>query len=258
MFIIEAQLEENQNKEWALNFLISFFQDLSLSPAISILNKTFFIKLSESDRFGKTLTNSPKILTLLLPETFMSIYKRIFLPTPVTINIENVKETCQSPRFTTMTPLSSNRKLIKFTTLDLVSSTSPRVHTPFGLRTRVASENEIGSVDALPMETLISNRFQTLFSEGKIEMIKKGSPTKENFEKFKSIYGRNSSIINPKISRIKQKTEAKPVTSIEFNPLEPVEVSFGDIWSFEEKLEEINTMESPVKDQKISISEHLS
>jgi len=38
------------------------------------------------------------------------------------------------------------------------------------------------------------------------------------------------------------------VTSIEFNPLEPVEVSFGDIWSFEEQLEEINPMDSPVKD----------
>jgi len=191
MFIIEAQIEESQNKEWALNFLISFFQDLSLSPAISIFNKICLIKLSESDRFGKTLTNSPKVLALLLPETFMSIYKAIFAPTPVTINIENVKETGQSPRTLTTNPLSSNRKFLKFTTLDLNSQTSSRVQTPSELRTRVASENEIGSVDALPMETLIGNRLQTLFSEGKIEMIKQGSPTKENFKKLQSIYSKN-------------------------------------------------------------------
>ena len=264
MFIIEAQLEESKNKEWTTNFVIAFVQDLTLSPAISIFYKAILIKLTESDRFSKTLNKSPKILALILPETFTSIYKAIFVTIPTVPKISlNAKEptaavTLQSPRVTTMSPMSSNRKLLKFTTLDFNSPTSARVNTPAEFRTRIASENEIGSVDLLPMETLISNRFQTLFSEGKIETIRQGSPTKENFEKMRATnpYTKNPStglltISNPKSSLIKQGASARPFASIGLKNLSPSrehgEMSLDEIWNFAERPED-----EPVSQPKFS------
>ena len=73
MFIIEAQQDGSQNISWAINFVISFVQDLSLSPVISIFSKILLIKLSRNGRFLKR-KRSKQILIILLPDTFKSIY----------------------------------------------------------------------------------------------------------------------------------------------------------------------------------------
>ncbi len=76
MFIIEAQQETSQNKDWAFNFIISFMQDNTLSPLISVAYKVFLLKLSQSDRFAKAL-NHPKLLALVIPDAFRTIYVKI-------------------------------------------------------------------------------------------------------------------------------------------------------------------------------------
>ena len=279
MFIIEAQQDASQNKSWAENFVIAFVQDLSLSPALTAINKVLLIKVSETDRFGKTLTKSPRILSLLLPEAFKSIYQRIFVNTPATVKLnakENVKDAGLSPRTTTMSPLSSNRKFLKFTTLDLQpQSASQRNPLQSEFRTRIASENEIGSVDLAPMETLINNRFQTFFPEAKAETVRPTSPTKQNFEKMQTtnMYSKSSFTNFPtfattlKGSILKQSNlnTTKPFQTIEFNVKEPVEMTLDDIFQFAEQPDEgeeipqasrlklfknINTMESPIREKK--------
>jgi len=60
MFIIEAQQDASQNKTWAFNFVISFIQDLSLSPALSALNTVLLIRFSVTERVAKKI-KSPKI-----------------------------------------------------------------------------------------------------------------------------------------------------------------------------------------------------
>jgi len=77
MFIIEAQQDGSQNISWAINFAISFVQDLSLSPVISIFNKVLLLRLSKNDRFLQR-RRSKQILTILLPDTFKSIYVNFF------------------------------------------------------------------------------------------------------------------------------------------------------------------------------------
>ena len=73
MFIIEAQQDASQNRNWALNFIIAFGQDLSLSPFMSLFNKVSFFKLSQTRRFIKLL-KSPRIVAFFLPSNFRSIY----------------------------------------------------------------------------------------------------------------------------------------------------------------------------------------
>ncbi len=72
LFIIEAQKEASENREWAINFAIAFVQDLSLSPAITTATTVFFIKLFEKEKFAKAI--SPKIQGALLSESFKAIY----------------------------------------------------------------------------------------------------------------------------------------------------------------------------------------
>ena len=116
--------------------------------------------------------------------------------------------------------LSSNRKLIRFNTLE--SPNPSRSPTPYEFRSRRASETEMNTADILAMETLMSNRFQTLFSEAKPEIIKAMSPLmKENFTKMQSsnLYSSRSSSKFP-TGRNSKTPEKKLVnlTSIVFSP----------------------------------------
>ena len=72
MFIIEAQKEASENREWAINFIIAFVQDLSLSPAITTASTIFFIKLFEKEQIAKSL--SPKVQGALLSDSIKAIY----------------------------------------------------------------------------------------------------------------------------------------------------------------------------------------
>ena len=127
-----------------------------------------------------------------------------------------------------MSPPSSSRKLFKFSTSDfnLAAASPSKVGTPYEFRSRRASETEINTVDIMTTEAMITNRFQTLFSEAKPESIKEFSPTKKNFEKMQTsnIYAKYS---NPKMqssgnmrSSRKQDTRLANLTSIFFNPLD--------------------------------------
>ena len=249
MFIIEAQQDSSQNKTWAFNFVISFIQDLSLSPALSAINKVLLIRFSVTERVAKKI-KSPKIKSLILSDDFKSIYDRIFttattFPTILTVK-DSVKDGGLSPRSTIMSPVSSTRKFLKFTTIDLQSPQTTKNNTQFDFKTRIASENEIGSVDLVPMETLISNRFQTLFPEAKAETVRPTSPTKQNFEKMQTtnIYSKNSftnfptQVTTLKGSVLKQSSPIKPFQTIEFNVKEPVEMTLDDIFQFADQPDE--------------------
>jgi len=72
IFIIEAQQDESQNKAWATNFAISFIQDLTLAPLISITIKVIIIKFSQSRKTAK-LKRTRTAITFLL-ENFKFIY----------------------------------------------------------------------------------------------------------------------------------------------------------------------------------------
>jgi len=164
---------------------------------------------------------------------------------------------------------------LKFTTIDLQSPQTTKNNTQFDFKTRIASENEIGSVDLVPMETLINNRFQTLFPEAKAETVRPTSPTKQNFEKMQTtnMYPKSSfanfptQVTTLKVSGLKQSNHntTKPFQTIEFNVKEPVEMTLDDIFQFAEQPDEgeeiphasqlklfknINTMESPIREKK--------
>jgi len=154
---------------------------------------------------------------------------------------------CQSPRILTTSPLSTDRKLLKYSTLDLQSPTSSKVQTPFEFRSRRASETDMNTVDVLATEALVSNRFQTFFSEAKPESVKEFSPMmKQNYPKMQSsnLYSSWStntklyqSLANSKRSLIKPKVlVTKPEASIVFYPnTEPAEVVHPEeICSFED------------------------
>jgi len=127
-----------------------------------------------------------------------------------------------------MSPPSSARKLLKFSTLDfhLAAASPSKIGTPYEFRSRRASETEINTVDIMTTEAMITSRFQTLFSEAKPESIKEFSPTKKNFEKMQTsnIYAKYS---NPKLqslgntrssSRKQDTTRGALTTSIVFRP----------------------------------------
>jgi len=44
----------------------------------------------------------------------------------------------------------------------------------------------MGNVDSVAAETLVTDRFQTIFSEGKTEQVKPLSPVKQNYERMQS------------------------------------------------------------------------
>lgn len=132
-----------------------------------------------------------------------------------------------------MSPLSSDRKLLKFSTMNLNSpvSASSNVQTPYEFRSRRASESEINTVDFAITENMITSRFQTLFPEARADTVKEFSPTKKNYDKMQSsnLYLSTS---NPKLYQsagntqslfpIKQQRNIKnQITSIVFPPTSP-------------------------------------
>ena len=247
MFIIEAQQDASQNKTWAFNFVIAFVQDLSLSPAISALNKVLYIKFSAKNNLAAKKIKSEKIQRLILSKDFKSIYETIF-ETNTTLA---TKESLQSQRVTTLAPTSPNARLIKFSTLDLQPPLSAKSSTNREFRSRIASETEINSVDFAAAETELNNQFQTLFSEARPETVRQAGPTKQ--------MTKNS---------LPNKTSlSKPFTTVEFNVKEPVEMSLDDIFSFVEHpdgegdhpsqlklFKNINTLSSPIRDKKKKVS----
>ncbi len=50
----------------------------------------------------------------------------------------------------------------------------------------MVSESEMGNVNEAAVETLITDRFQTIFSEGKTLQVKENSPVKENYSRMQS------------------------------------------------------------------------
>jgi len=127
--------------------------------------------------------------------------------------------------------------------MDIQSPQTTKNNTQFDFRTRIASENEIGSVDFIAAETLISNRFQTLFPEAKAEAVRPTSPTKQNSEKMQttktSLTNFPSLATTLKGSILKQSNpNTKPFQTIEFNVKDPVEMTLDDIFQFAEQPDE--------------------
>ena len=248
MFIIEAQQDASQNKTWVFNFLIAWIQDLSLSPAISSLNKVLYIRFSGKNKLAQKI-KSEKIQRLILSKDFKSIYDTIF-DSRTTLT---TKGSLQSQQTTTLAPMktNANARLVKFTTLDFQPPLSAKNSTNREFRSRVASETEINSVDFAAAETELNNQFQTLFSEAKPETVRQTSPTKQMTKN--SLYNFPSTV-NKLFSPRKQ--ENKP-----FNTKEPVEMSLDDIFSFAEYGQEdhpsqlklfknLNTNQSPGRKNK--------
>jgi len=151
-----------------------------------------------------------------------------------------------------MSPLSTDRKLLRFSTADLQSPVSSKIHTPYEFRSRRASETEINTVDFVATEALVSNRFQTFFSEAKPDNVKQFSPIiKENYTKMQSSNLYSSGYSNTKLQHslpgnpksLLTKSErlgTKPMASIVFHPgTEPAEINPEEIFSFGENAETI-------------------
>lgn len=73
IFVIAAQQDGSENIAWVIYFAISFAQDLTLSPFISIINKTLFLQLPKKYDClqGKT---SQQFFALFIPIAFRSVY----------------------------------------------------------------------------------------------------------------------------------------------------------------------------------------
>jgi len=130
------------------------------------------------------------------------------------------KQTFASLETNALGYLSSNRKLLRFSTLN--SPNQSKAPTPYEFRSRRASETEMNTADILAKETLMSNRYQTLFSEAKPESVKAMSPMmKENFTKMQSsnLYSSRSNAKLPR-GRNSQSPEKKLINlpSIVFSP----------------------------------------
>ncbi len=76
IFIIQAQQDKSENGIWGVNFSISFLQDLTLAPLISIIIKILLIKFSQYHRTIK-LRRMRKFINFVFP-TFKSIYVKFF------------------------------------------------------------------------------------------------------------------------------------------------------------------------------------
>jgi len=83
-------------------------------------------------------------------------------------------------------PISTSRKLLKIPDLETVSPTLPESPQKRAFRTRIVSESQMGNVNEAAVETLITDRFQTIFSEGKTLQVKENSPVKENYSRMQS------------------------------------------------------------------------
>ncbi len=77
IFIIQAQQDKSENGTWGVNFAISFLQDLTLAPLISITIKILLIKFSQHRRTTKFRRIRKFINSVFL--TFKSIYVKNFL-----------------------------------------------------------------------------------------------------------------------------------------------------------------------------------
>jgi len=93
----------------------------------------------------------------------------------------------QSPTPTDIArPMSTSRKLLKLPTFDSASPTLPTSPVKRVNRTRRVSDTEMGNIDSAAAETLVTDRFQTLFSEGKTSRVKELKPANENYGRMQS------------------------------------------------------------------------
>ncbi len=77
--------------------------------------------------------------------------------------------------------MSTSRKLIK---ISEALETLPQPKRIF--RTKRGSETGMANVDSVAAETLVTDRFQTLYGEGKTERIRENSPVKQSYERMQS------------------------------------------------------------------------
>ena len=94
-----------------------------------------------------------------------------------------------TPRTSIFNPTSTNRKLLRFSSMDIAPpSLKNQISSPpqSEMRSRRASESEIGTVDLAVAETIFSNRFQELHPEAKPEDVKQFNQIKQNYQKMQT------------------------------------------------------------------------
>lgn len=152
--------------------------------------------------------------------------------------------------------MSTSRKLLKLSTLDSASPTLPASPAKRAFKTRRVSDTEVGHVDSVVAQTLVTDRFQTLFSEGKTEQVKPLSPVKENFERMQSANiasakfstsSRLASIVKTKGLDVNCERKLVNLTSIVLSPLDP----FSESVEIEPEQEVFSPDGSPL-DEKIN------
>jgi len=126
--------------------------------------------------------------------------------------------------------MSTSRKLLKLTTLDS-SPTLPKSPAKRTFRTRRVSDTEMGNVDSVAAETLVTDRFQTLLSEGKTERVKENSPVKENYSKMLSANIASAKFLSPQGLSINCESQFINRTSILLSPSNPEDGLFSSIAS---------------------------
>ena len=142
--------------------------------------------------------------------------------------------------------MSTSRKLLKLPTLESPSPTLPKSPQKRVWRTRRVSETETGNVDEVAIETLVTDRFQTLLSEGKILRVKENSPVKENYSRMQSANISSAKLSSPNSKGLSINYESRFInrTSILLSPSDPapeLTIGIGPL-SASETLQGTNTL----------------
>jgi len=92
------------------------------------------------------------------------------------------------------------------------------------------------NVDSVAVETLVTDRFQTLFGEGKTERVKENSPVKQNYERMQSAniassakFSSSSRLVSPRDFNLNGERKFVNLTSILLNPSSPLSGSVVEI-----------------------------
>lgn len=132
-----------------------------------------------------------------------------------------------------VSPMSTSRKLLNIP-LDTASPTLSKSPAKRG-RTRRFSETEMANVDSVAVETLVTDRFQTLFGEGKTERVRENSPIKQNYERMQSAntasvkFSSSGRLISPRDFNMNGERKFVNLTSLMLCPSSPLSQSVVEI-----------------------------
>ena len=93
----------------------------------------------------------------------------------------------------------------------------------------------MANVDSVAVETLVTDRFQTLFGEGKTERVRENSPVKQNYERmqFANIasakFSSSSRLVSPRDFNNNGERKFVNLTSLMLTPSSPLSQSVVEI-----------------------------